>query len=216
MFDVDGTLIDSNDLHAAAWRETFLHFGCDISFECVRGQIGKGGDNLIPALLPPDLIAREAEIETYRSELFRRCYMERALPFPGVRGLFERLRADAVRIVLASSSHETEIEYYIGLLDIGDLLCGATSADDVAHSKPCPDIFEAALGKADVARADAVAVGDTPYDGEAAARVGVRMIGFRCGGFSDAALEAAGAAMLYDGPEDMLRNYPSFWFANAG
>jgi phosphoglycolate phosphatase-like HAD superfamily hydrolase len=86
LFDVDGTLIDSNDLHASAWRETFLHFGVDLPLDRIRTQIGKGGDNLIPALLPPDLVeAKQEEIESHRGDLFKRDYLPRVVPFPGVR-----------------------------------------------------------------------------------------------------------------------------------
>ncbi len=208
LFDVDGTLIDSNHLHAAAWREAFLHFGVDLPLDRIRSQIGKGGDNLIPALLPADLAeAKQEEIENYRGDLFKRDYLPRVVPFPGVRDLFERIAADGRKIVLASSAKEDELNYHLGLIGAEDLVSGSTSADDVEHSKPDPDIFAAALAKAGVEAGQALVVGDTPYDMQAAAKLGIRTLGFRCGGFPEEALRGAGAAELYDGPADLLARY---------
>jgi HAD superfamily hydrolase (TIGR01509 family) len=208
LFDVDGTLVDTNDLHASAWREAFLHFGLDKPVEEIRWQVGKGGDNLIPSLfpdLPPD---RREEIEDFRSDLFKRCYLPRAVPFPGVRPLFERLAADGVKIVLASSSNAEEVRFHLSLIGCADLVSAVTSKDDVESSKPCPDIFEAALAKAGpLAAEESAVVGDTPWDAKAAAKLGLRMIGFRCGGFPDRALVEAGACERHDGPEDLLRRH---------
>ncbi|MDB5697625.1 MAG: family hydrolase [Alphaproteobacteria bacterium] len=209
LFDVDGTLVDSNDLHAAAWREAFLHFGIDIPFDRVRSQIGKGGDNLIPALLPPELVARkQKEIEDYRSALFRRDYLPKARPFPGVRPLFELIVGRGARIVLATSAKKAELDHHIELLGCADLIAAATSKDDVEHSKPDPDIVAAALAKvAPIGAAEAMVVGDTPYDAQAAGKLGIATIGFRSGGFPEQQLRAAGVRCLFDGPEDMCRRY---------
>jgi HAD superfamily hydrolase (TIGR01509 family) len=208
LFDVDGTLIDSNDLHASAWRETFLHFGIDLPLDRIRTQIGKGGDNLIPALLPSELVeAKQEEMESHRGDLFKRDYLPRVVPFPGVRELFERIRAEGKQIVLASSANADELRFHLSVIGAEDLVSASTSKDDVRHSKPDPDIFAAALVKAGAAADQAIVVGDTPYDMEAAAKLGVRTIGFRSGGFPDASLREAGAAELYDGVEDLLGRY---------
>jgi len=209
LFDVDGTLIDSNDLHAAAWREAFLHFGVDIPHEHVRSQIGKGGDNLIPALLPPELVEEKGEeIDTFRGDLFKRGYLPRVVPFPKVRDLFERLAADGKTIVLASSAKAEELHFHLGVIGAEDLVSATTSADDVASSKPDPDIFAAALKKAGVTDAsEAVVVGDTPYDVAAARKAGLRTIALRSGGFPDEALREAGAVEIWDDPADLLANY---------
>jgi HAD superfamily hydrolase (TIGR01509 family) len=209
LFDVDGTLIDSNDLHAAAWRESFLHFGVDLPHDVIRGQIGKGGDNLIPALLPPELVeSRKDEIDEFRSNLFKRDYLPRVIPFPGVRELFERLRAGGKRIVLASSAKGEEVRFHLGVIGAEDLVEATTSADDAEHSKPDPDIFAAALAKvAPLGPGDVVVVGDSPFDIEASAKLGVRSIGFRSGGFPEDVLRDAGAAEIYDGPADLLARY---------
>ena len=217
LFDVDGTLIDSNDLHATAWRETFLKFGVDLPHELIRSQIGKGGDNLIPALLPRELVERkQQEIEDYRSDLFKRDYLPRVVPFPGVRALFERIYADGKKIVLASSAKGEEVEFHLGVIGAGDLVTGTTSADDAEHSKPDPDIFAAAMKKvAPLTPGEVVVVGDSPYDVEAACKLGLKTIGFRSGGFPDEVLLEAGAAELYDGVEDLLANYDGSLLARA-
>jgi HAD superfamily hydrolase (TIGR01509 family) len=211
LFDVDGTLIDSNDLHAAAWQQAFRHFGVELPFDRVRGQIGKGGDNLIPALLPPELVEqRQREIEDYRSELFKRDYLPRVVPFAGVRPLFERLYADDKRIVLASSAKRAELSFHLDVIGAHDLVAATTSKDEVEHSKPDPDIFAAALAKvAPLGPDEVVVVGDSPYDMEAAGKLGIACVGLRCGGFEEAVLREAGAAEIYDDPEDLLGRYDS-------
>jgi phosphoglycolate phosphatase-like HAD superfamily hydrolase len=211
LFDVDGTLVDTNDLHAAAWREAFLHFGHEISLEAIRWQVGKGGDNLIPSLLPDLSEDEQAALEAWRGDLFKRCYMPRAIPFEGVRDLFERIVTDGVRIVLASSSSEAEVAFYLGLIGAEDLVTTSTTKDDADSSKPCPDIFEAALAKLGLPPAEAVVVGDSVWDMKAAGRTGLSAIGFRCGGFPDDALLEAGARALFDGPADLLAGYETLF-----
>jgi len=216
LFDVDGTLVDTNDLHATAWREAFRHFGLDKPVEEIRWQIGKGGDNLIPALFPDLPDAQHEALEDFRSELFKRDYLPRATPFQDVRALFERLVGDGVRIVLASSSQAQEVDFHLSLIGCADLVHATTSADDADRSKPCPDIFETALAKAAPIGADeAVVVGDTPWDAKAAAKLGLRTIGFRSGGFPDEALAEAGACELYDGAADLLARYDSSVFGRG-
>ena len=208
LFDVDGTLVDTNDLHTAAWREAFLHFGHDFPLETIRGQVGKGGDNLIPTLLPGTPDSQAEEMDAYRGDLFKRDYLPRAVPFPGVRPLFERLVEDKVRIVLASSSSNAEVDFHLNLIGCADLVSAVTTRDDVESSKPCPDIFAAALLKvAPIQAADAVVIGDTPWDMKAALKVGVRTIAFRCGGFPDDWLRESGASFLYNDARDFLARY---------
>jgi len=208
LFDVDGTLIDSNDLHAAAWQQAFRHFGHEFELDAIRQQIGKGGDNLIPTMLPDIGAQRQEEIDSFRSDLFKRDYLPRVTPFPCVRELFERLAADGKKIVLASSAKGAEVKFHIGVIGAEDLVTATTSADDVEHSKPCPDIFAAALQKVAPLGADEIlVVGDSPFDVLAAKKLGLRVIALRSGGFPDKALQEAGADELFDGPEELLRRY---------
>ncbi|RUP19007.1 HAD family hydrolase [Methylobacterium sp.] len=209
IFDIDGTLLDSVDLHARAWVEAFAHFGVTTDFADVRRQIGKGGDELMPVFLSEERVARDGEtIEAYRSDLFKRRYLSEVRPFPGVRPLFEHIRAAGLTIALASSGKRSEVEHYTEILEIGDLVDVATSSDDADRSKPHPDIFEAALEKLDGAPRDAIIViGDTPYDAEAAAKAGLRTVGLLCGGFPEADLRSAGCVAIYRDPEDLLDRF---------
>lgn len=209
IFDIDGTLLDSVDLHAASWQEALRHFGHEVPYEKVRAQIGKGGDLLMPALLPEEEVRRRGEeIEEYRKHLFKREYLPRVKPFPAVRELFERIEADGLRIALASSAKKEELERYKQIAGIEDLLEAETSSDDAEKSKPHPDIFEAALDRLDgVAPADAIAVGDTPYDAQAAGKAGLRTIGMLCGGWPEEKLREAGCFAIYRDPADLLRDY---------
>ena len=218
IFDVDGTLVDTVDLHAQAWRETFAHFGHDIPFADVRGQIGKGGDQLMPVFLSEDEIRRRGEeIEVYRGELYKRDHLPKAQPFPQVCELLERLRASGQRVVLASSGKGEEVEHYQELLGIGGLVDAMTTSDEAESSKPHPDIFEAALAKvAPLGAGDAVVVGDTPYDAEAARKAGIRAVGVLCGGFLEEDLRAAGCVAIYRNPADLLRHYERSPLAGGG
>jgi len=212
LFDVDGTLVDTNDLHAAAWQEAFRDFGVELPIQTIRDQVGKGGDNLLPTLLPKALVeTRQQEIEDFRSELFQRDYLPRAVPFPGVRALFERLYGDGIKIVLATSAKRAELQFHESIIGCQDLIFAATSKDDVEHSKPCPDIFSAALEKVAPLGPDEVrVVGDSPWDVKAAANAGLKAIAVRCGGFDEQWLKEAGAAAILDGPEDLLARYPEW------
>lgn len=209
IFDVDGTLVDTNDLHTSAWVEAFRHFGREIPYADIRAQMGKGGDQLMPVFLSPEDMARDGDaIASFRGDLFRREYMPRVTAFAGVRPLFERLAASGRTIVLASSGNKDEVESHMTTADIADLVQEATSADDAEHSKPAPDIFEAALRRlAPLSADDAIVVGDTPYDAQAAAKAGLRTIGVLSGGFTEDELRAAGCIAVYRDPEDLLREF---------
>lgn len=209
IFDVDGTLVDSVDLHADAWRRAFQHFGRDIPFERIRREIGKGADQLMPVFLSPEELREFGDaLNEHRGELYQREMLPRVRPFPKVPELFQRLRDDGRRIVLASSARQDELDAYIERLGIRQLIEGATSADDVERSKPHPDIFEAALDRlGSVDLREVAVVGDTPYDAEAAAKLGIATIGLLCGGFPEMVLIEAGCIAVYQDPADLLARY---------
>ena len=209
IFDADGTLIDTVDLHAASWVEALRHFGRETTHEEVRRQIGKGGDQLMPVFLPQEVVERRGEeVEAFRKRLFMRDCIGKARAFPGVPDLFRRVRAAGQRVVLASSAKGDELERYKEIAGIAELVDAATSSDDAERSKPFPDIFLAALDRiAPIGAPDAVVVGDTPYDAEPAGKAGLRTLGVLCGGFPEADLRAAGCVAVYHGPVDLLANY---------
>jgi HAD superfamily hydrolase (TIGR01549 family) len=209
IFDIDGTLVDSVDLHAQAWKEAFKQFGKDVPYQQVRHQIGKGGDQLMPVFFSREELEEFGEeMEEYRGKIYKRDYLPRVRAFPMVRELFIRINEDGKRIALASSAKEEELKVYKKIAQIEDLVEEETSADDADRSKPHPDIFKAALEQLnDVSVAEAVVIGDTPYDAEAAGKLRLRTVGVRCGGFPEEELLAAGAIIVYDDPADLLAHY---------
>ncbi|MDX6695989.1 MAG: hypothetical protein QOF02_3592 [Blastocatellia bacterium] len=209
IFDIDGTLVDSVDLHAQAWKETFKQYGKDIPYQQVRHQIGKGGDQLMPVFFShEELDEFGKEMEEYRSKIFKRDYLPRVRAFPEVRELFLKIKADGKRLALASSAQEDELKTYKKLAQIEDLVEEEASADDAEKSKPHPDIFAAALKRlGDVTPAEAIVVGDTPYDAEAAGKIRLRTIGVLSGGFPESELDAAGCMAIFQDPADLLAHY---------
>lgn len=191
LFDVDGTLLDSNELHVKAWRRAFAAFDIHVSLQALRAQMGNSEDDLVAALLPPGAARGLGRKLVQRHvDIFARDYLPRVRPFPGVRALFERLHADGVRIVLASRAREWERDRQIGILGVRDLIDAATSLDKVSPR-------------------EAVMVGDSPYDARAARRAGMQAIGVLTGGFEKQALWDAGARFVYRDIMDLCDAYQS-------
>lgn len=209
IFDIDGTLVDSVDLHAQAWQEAFKKYGREIEFGRVRKQIGKGGDQLMPVFFSKEELDKFGdEMEKYRGEIYKEKYLSQVEPFPKVRELLVHIKQQGKQIVLASSAVREELQHYKDLTSISDLIEGETSVDDVAKSKPHPDIFQAAFSQLKDATAEQVIViGDTPYDAEAAAKAGLQAVGVLCGGFPEAELHDAGCIEIYRDPADILACY---------
>jgi HAD superfamily hydrolase (TIGR01549 family) len=208
IFDLDGTLVDSNDLHAEAWQEAFRHFGKEIPLRELRRQIGKGGDQYLPVFLsPPEMQAFGEELNTFRGDLFKKKYLKRGQAFPKVRELFEQVRASGKRIALASSGNADEIEHYVELAHIGDLIDARTTKTEVRHSKPEPDVFLEALRQLRLSADEAIVIGDTPFDVQAAKKSEMRTIALLCGGFSEDELRASGAVAIYRDAADLLESY---------
>jgi HAD superfamily hydrolase (TIGR01509 family) len=198
LLDIDGTLVDSNDLHVKAWERAFDRYGHAITSDAIREQIGKGGDQLVPALLP-DVTSKESEaIAGAHDEVFQTEYLDRIRPFDRAKELVAHLHDRGIKVVLASSSKRLEVDHYIRLLQIEKLIDASTCADDVENSKPAGDLFAAALDKIGaVTPAQARVIGDTPYDVIAAAKCGVATIAVLSGGFSKDVLLRAGARLIY-------------------
>jgi phosphoglycolate phosphatase-like HAD superfamily hydrolase len=207
LFDIDGTLVDSVDLHARSWQEAFEHFGRSIPFATIRAQIGKGGDELMKTLLPPrDLEERGEEIDRYRSDLYKRKYLGQVRGFPRVRELFQELLRRKLRVALASSAKGDELDRYKQIAGVDDLIDAETSSDEAERSKPHPDIFAVALARlgGGVHKDGVYVIGDSPWDAIAARRLGVSVIGVLCGGFPETDLRKAGAVAIYRDPADLL------------
>jgi HAD superfamily hydrolase (TIGR01509 family) len=209
IFDVDGTIVDSNEAHVEAWDRAFRKFGREFPKEKLRQNIGKGADQYLPAFLSPEEMRTIGkQIDQYRSEIFKKELLPRIRPFPKVRELFERIRRDGKQIALASSGKKEDLEVLKKIAQIEELVDCEVTADDADRSKPARDIFAATLHKLnDPPPAAVIAVGDTPYDAEAAKKVGVSTIGLLCGGFTEMELRRAGAIAVYRDPADLLEHY---------
>lgn len=208
--DIDGTLVDSNGFHVAAWSEAFHEYGHEIADDKIRVQIGKGADQLIPSLLPDlDETTREALTQRH-GELFRTRYLKQVKALPNATDLIEMVHAQGMRAILASSADKSEVEYYIDLLKIGAMVTGTVTNDDVASSKPAGDIFAAALAQVfPLSASETLAIGDTPYDVESALRSDIKTIAVRSGGFSMDTLAAAGAAYVYASVQELFDTFDS-------
>jgi HAD superfamily hydrolase (TIGR01509 family) len=206
ILDVDGTLVDSNDAHARAWVDAFQEFEFDVPYERVRALIGMGGDNLLPEAIKVDAESDEGKaLLKRRGEIFKERYLKTVNPFRGTRELLQRMRAEGLEIAIGTSAQKEELKPLLEIADVVDLIDSKTSSDDAESSKPDPDIIQAALKRLKLPPAEVLMVGDTPYDIEAAARAGVRTVGFRSGGWTDAGLK--GAIAVYAGPWDLLDRF---------
>lgn len=201
IFDIDGTLIDSVDLHALAWHEAFEHFGHEVTFEQARSQIGKGGDQLLPNFLSQDEIADHGKaLEAWRSQRFKSAYLSSIRPFSAVPLLLQRVREAGFKVTVASSAKEDELQTYLDIAGVTKLVDTISSSADAEKSKPAPDIFEAVLAKLQLSGSDAISVGDSPYDAQASSKAGLKCIGMLTGGFTEHSLRDAGCIEVYPGP----------------
>jgi phosphoglycolate phosphatase-like HAD superfamily hydrolase len=206
LLDVDGTLVDSNDAHARAWVDAFAEFGHSVAFERVRPLIGKGGDKVMPELITIEADSAEGKpIAKRRSEIFHDRYLPGLKPFPRVRELIERMRSEGLELVIATSAKEKELRPLLEIAGVSALVPQRVSSDDAEDSKPDGDIVAAALSRIGVAAGEALMLGDTPYDIEAARRVNVAAVALRSGGWDDAALSAAVA--VYADASELLDRY---------
>ncbi len=215
IFDIDGTLADSNDAHAQSWVDTFAEAGYDVPFEAVRPLIGMGADKLLPQTIGVSHDTEKGKsLIKRRSEIFREKYLPHLRPLEGSRALVLRVRSDGLKPIVATSAKEEELIGLLKAAEVADLMEERATASDAERSKPDPDIIEAAIEESGISPKNLVMIGDTPYDIEAAARAKLRTIAFRSGGWSDEALE--GAVEIYDGPADLLAHYDSSLLGRKG
>lgn len=208
LFDIDGTLVDSNDMHVLAWEEAFAGIGERFDHQLLHDQIGKGTDMLVPTLLPDLDAAAVKKLGNAHGSVFKDKFLTKIKLFPHARDLLAHARDVGQQVVLASSASQPELDHYLDLLDARDLVTTTTCSDDVEHSKPAPDIFATALGKLDgIGTDEVIVVGDTPYDVEAAAKCGIATVALRSGGFADKTLRDAGAVAIYDDAAALLAGY---------
>lgn len=206
IFDVDGTLVDSNDAHARAWAEAMAESGWQIPVERIRPLIGMGGDKLLPQLTGIEVESPEGKaIAARRGTIFRERYLPALKPTRGAGSLLEKLHHIGMQLVVASSATANELEDLLRVAGATKWIKTTTSSDDAECSKPDPDIVRAALDSTNHQPDDVVMIGDTPYDITAAAGAGIGTIALRSGGWSDSALRDALA--VYQDPQDLLDHY---------
>jgi HAD superfamily hydrolase (TIGR01509 family) len=186
LFDIDGTLVDSNDMHVLAWEEAFAGIGAIFDRQVVHDQIGKGTDMLVPTLLPDLDEAAQEKLGDAHGYIFKAKFLGKAKPFKQAHDLLAHAHGLGQQVVLASSASEAELDHYLDLLEARALVAAATSSDDVERTKPAPDIFATALAKlSGIGAKEALVVGDTPYDIEAAGKCGIAAVALRSGKFPD-------------------------------
>jgi phosphoglycolate phosphatase-like HAD superfamily hydrolase len=207
LLDIDGTLLDSNDAHAASWADVFAEFDYAIPFERVRPLVGMGSDKLVPELTGLDHESSQGNRLVERKKaVFEEEYLPHLRPTRGARKLLERMIDDGLTLVIATSAGPDEMRALLERAGVADLVHDATSSGDVEDSKPDPDVVGAALRKGRLRAGEAVMIGDTPYDIQAATKLDVPTIALRCGGWwTDDALR--GATAIYDDPADLLAHY---------
>jgi len=199
ILDVDGTLVDTNYQHAIAWYRAFRQHGKLLPVWRIHRHIGMGGDQLVAALAGEEWDEEHGDdVRTAEKALYL-ALIEEVEPLEGARGLIEDLKQRGHAVVLASSAKEDEVEHYLELLGARDLADGWTTSADVEATKPEPDLVRAAVAKA--GGGDAVMVGDTTWDVEAARRAGLETITVLTGGFSEAELRDAGAGWVFESIE---------------
>ena len=208
VFDVDGTLVDTNYLHAVTWWEAFTQAGYQPAMADIHRAIGMGSDQMLDKLLPAgrDKDA-DADVRAAHSTLYA-TYWSRLRPLPGAADLLRACKQRGLAVVLASSADEPEFNALRGALDAEDVIDAATFAGDVESSKPAPDLVQVALERVGVPAEEAVFTGDTVWDVQACRKAGVPCIGLLSGGISGDELTATGAVEVYPGPADLLAALP--------
>lgn len=210
LFDIDGTLVDSNFHHVAAWHRAFLDVGKEVPCWRIHRLIGRSGSELVRILLGDELTdAHGARVE----ELHTRYFVDSGpmlRPLPGARDLLDAIAQQGWRAVLATSAREEELAVLRDVLDAEDLVCAVTSSADADRGKPHPDIVSSALECIDAQPAQAIFLGDTVWDVQAGRRAGVPTAAVLSGGIAREALEHAGAAAIYADPLDVCAHLEEF------
>jgi HAD superfamily hydrolase (TIGR01509 family) len=204
ILDIDGTLVDTNYQHAIAWYRAFRRHDVNLAIWRIHRHIGMGGDQLVPALAGEDFESEQGDAVRKDEKALYEELIGEVQPMEKARELIEELSRRGHTVLLASSAKQEEIDCYLDLLDARELADGWTSSADVESTKPEPDLVHAALQKAGAEASEAVMIGDTPFDVEAAKRAGVPTIAVLTGGFSESELRKAGASAVFESVAELL------------
>ena len=206
ILDVDGTLVLSNDAQAQSWMEALADFGYYVPYEKIRPLIGMGGDKVLPETTGLQKDSEEGiKVSAKRKEIFQKRYVPILQAAPGSRELLEYMHVRGLKLAIASSAEKDELKALLQVAGASDLVREEISSSDASRSKPDPDAVQVTLQRIGLPANQVLMLGDTPYDIEAAAKVGVGTIALRCGGWSDP--ELRGALAIYDDPADLLDHY---------
>ncbi len=205
ILDIDGTLVDTNYQHALAWYRAFRQHDILLPVWRIHRHIGMGGDQLVTALCGEEVDEEKGDDIRAAEKVLYLTLIEETEPLDGARELIADLKERGHTVVLASSAKEDEVEHYLDLLDARELADGWTTSSDVESTKPEPDLVQAALDKSDTKPEDALMVGDTPWDCEAAKRAGVKTVAVLTGGFSEEELTDGGAEQVYHSMQDLRK-----------
>ena len=212
IFDIDGTLVASNEAHARSWVQTLSEAGHEVPFDVIWAMIGMGSDKVLPSAAGIDIESSKGKALTARRwEIFQSDYLDKLEPTPGARSLVARMKADGLMTIVATSAGGSELGPLLQAADVADLMDVTTSSSDAAASKPDPDIVTAAVRKSGLKPDELIMLGDTPYDVQAAIGAHVNMVGLLCGGWTKE--ELSGATAIYDNPGDLLHWYDASPFA---
>ena len=212
IFDIDGTLVDSNAAHARSWVDTLREAGYDVPFDVLWPMIGMGGDKVLPSAAGIEIDSELGrQLSARRWEIFQRDYLQSLRPTPGARDLVQRMKDDGLELIVASSASGNELGALMDAANVRDLFEKTTSSSDAENSKPDPDIVQAAVKKSGMKPDELIMLGDTPYDVQAAIGAHVNLVGLLCGGWT--AIELSGATAIYSDPLDLLKWYDASPFA---
>ncbi len=206
IFDIDGTLVASNEAHALSWMDTLREAGYDVPFDVIWPMIGMGGDKVLPSAAGVEIESSAGKaLAKRRWEIFQRDYLPDLKPTPGARALVERIREKGLKTIVATSAAGNELGVLLEAADVAGLMDITTSSSDAEESKPDPDIVMAAVKKSGFDPSELLMIGDTPYDVQAAIGAHVNLIGLLSGGWTKE--ELSGAIAIYDHPADLLNWY---------
>ncbi|MBB5937727.1 HAD family hydrolase [Streptomyces zagrosensis] len=215
LFDMDGTLVDTNYLHAVTWWESFRQAGITVPMPDIHRSIGMGGDRLLDHLLGADRDRSQDESITAAHTALYAAYFPTLAPLPGAADLLRAMADRGWRVVVASSAGGDELVAMRNAIGADEAIADAISGDDVEHTKPAPDLVQEAVRRSGAPADRSLFVGDTVWDMQACAAAGVRCVGLLSGGIPRSALEAAGAVAVYDGPSDLLAHLDDSPFQDA-
>ena len=206
ILDIDGTLVDTNYHHAVAWFRAFRAHGFVLPLWRIHRHIGMGGDQLVTALAGEGFDREHGDEVRAAEKILYLQLIDEVQPLTGARALIEDLKGGGHTVILASSAKPDELEHYLTLLDARSLVDDWTDSGDVEQTKPEPDLVLAALAKGGGKASDAVMIGDSTWDCEAANRAKVRSIGVLTGGFSDRELLDAGAEKVFTSVDELRKH----------